>query len=67
MLASAIGMDKDIQQKILRAEGLGVPEAPWSKSGVEGRPGGVIRTRLIEAFGLPLVTKPVSAKAPASA
>jgi D-alanine-D-alanine ligase len=59
ILASAIGMDKDIQQKILRAEGLGVPrstvveERNWKESPE------AVRKRLVDEFGLPLVTKPV--------
>ncbi len=59
ILASAIGMDKDIQQKILRAEGLGVPmstvvgEREWRENP------GAVRQRLIGEFGFPLVTKPV--------
>jgi D-alanine-D-alanine ligase len=59
ILASAIGMDKDIQQKILRAEGLGVPrstvvgERQWREKPDD------VRKQLIEEFGLPLVIKPV--------
>jgi D-alanine-D-alanine ligase len=59
ILASAIGMDKDIQQKILRAEGLEVPrstvvtEREWTENPE------TVRKRLIEEFGFPLVTKPV--------
>ena len=59
ILASAIGMDKDIQQKILRAEGLGVPvstvveEREWRENP------DAVRQRLIGEFGFPLVTKPV--------
>ncbi len=58
ILASAIGMDKHIQQKILRAEGLGVPrstvveEREWEKTP------DAVRQLLIGKFGLPLVTKP---------
>jgi len=58
VLASALGMDKDMQQKILRASGIEVPrsilvsEQEWS-----GNKDGVIK-RLIAEFGLPLVTKP---------
>ena len=58
ILASALGMDKIIQQKILSAEGIGVPrsdevtEYEW-KTDREG----VIR-RLTGKFGFPFVTKP---------
>ena len=53
ILASAIGMDKDIQQKILRAEGLGVPvstvvgEREWRENP------DAVRQRLIGEFGFP--------------
>lgn len=59
VLASAIGMDKHIQQKILKAAGLNVPrsavihEKEWREN-----PEGV-KQNLLDAFGLPLVTKPL--------
>jgi D-alanine-D-alanine ligase len=59
ILASAVGMDKNIQQKILRAEGLGVPrstvvgEVEWRENAE------AVRKSLAGQFGLPLVTKPV--------
>jgi len=59
ILASAIGMDKDIQQKILRAEGLGVPRSTVVEEGQWRRDSDGVRKRLIGEFGLPLVTKPV--------
>ena len=58
VLASALGMDKVIQQKILAAHGIGVPrsvevtEHEWSKD-----PGGMAE-RLVKTFGFPFVTKP---------
>ncbi len=58
VLASALGMDKHIQQMILRAEGVGVPvsvlvrEEEW-KNDREG----VMKT-LLDRFRLPLFTKP---------
>jgi D-alanine-D-alanine ligase len=58
ILASALGMDKIIQQKILAAEGIGVPrsdevtEYEW-KTDREG-----VLKRLTEKFGFPFVTKP---------
>ena len=59
ILASAIGMDKDIQQKILRAEGLGVPRSTVVEERQWREKPEAVRKRLIEEFGLPLVTKPV--------
>ncbi len=59
ILASAIGMDKDIQQKILRAEGLGVPRSAVVEERQWRDNAETVRKRLIEEFGLPLVTKPV--------
>jgi D-alanine-D-alanine ligase len=58
VLASALGMDKHIQQNLLRSEGTEVPksivvyEDEWErdKEGVE--------KRLLADIGLPLVTKP---------
>jgi len=58
VLASAIGMDKDMQQKILRAAGIDVPrsvvvpEDEWRSRKKE------VQEKLIENFGFPLVTKP---------
>ncbi len=58
VLASALGMDKIIQQKILAAEGIGVPrsdevtEYEWNADRK-----GVIK-RLTGKFSLPFVTKP---------
>lgn len=58
VLASALGMDKHLQQRILQAEGIGVPESllvteeEWSAD-----PEGVTK-RLVEKFGFPFFTKP---------
>ena len=58
VLASALGMDKHIQQRILQAAGIGVPEsilvreAAWRNDRE-----GVIRT-LLARFRLPVFTKP---------
>ena len=59
ILASAIGMDKDIQQKILRAEGLGVPRSTTVEQRHWQEDPEAVRQRLVGEFGLPLVTKPV--------
>ena len=59
VLASALGMDKSAQQKILRAAGINVPESmvfgenEWS--GDSDR----VREKIAEAFGIPFVVKPV--------
>ena len=58
VLASALGMDKHIQQRILQAAGIGVPESllvhePEWRNDREG----VIRA-LFARFKLPVVTKP---------
>jgi D-alanine-D-alanine ligase len=58
VLASALGMDKDMQQKILRASGIDVPksvlvtEKEWAGNKED------VMKRLVAVFGLPLVTKP---------
>jgi D-alanine-D-alanine ligase len=58
VLASAIGMDKSVQQKILRSAGIDVPkslvilEDEWRSRKKE------VEQKLIEGFGIPLVTKP---------
>jgi D-alanine-D-alanine ligase len=58
VLASALGMDKHIQQRILQAGGIGVPESllirepEWRKDRE-----GVIRA-LLSRFRLPIFTKP---------
>ncbi|MBP8984144.1 MAG: D-alanine--D-alanine ligase [Syntrophobacterales bacterium] len=59
VLASALGMDKHLQQKVLEAEGLAVPrsivihERDWDVRREE------LKREVVEAFGFPLVTKPV--------
>ncbi|MDD5232172.1 MAG: D-alanine--D-alanine ligase [Syntrophales bacterium] len=58
VLASALGMDKHIQQKILQAEGLGVPrsmlvtEEMWAERREE------VERDFEEKFGYPFVIKP---------
>jgi len=59
VLASAIGMDKHLQQEVLGAAGIGVPrsrlirEKEWAK----GRE--AVEKELEETFSYPFVTKPV--------
>jgi D-alanine-D-alanine ligase len=58
VLASAIGMDKHIQQKVLAAEGLGVPRSMLiRKEDWEAGPD-VPLARVQKEFGFPVVTKP---------
>ena len=59
VLASALGMDKNAQQKILREAGLNVPESmvfgedEWLKDKER------VKKKIAEAFGIPFVVKPV--------
>lgn len=58
VLASALGMDKHIQQLILRAEGIGVPESILVREKAwRTDPEGVTKA-LREKFGFPMFTKP---------
>lgn len=59
VLASALGMDKHMQQKILRAAGLGVPEslvvleADWLTDQE------AVKKRVLDRFSLPVFVKPI--------
>ena len=59
VLASALGMDKHTQQKILQAAGISVPESvlireyDWREAGEE------IKGKLFARFKIPFFTKPV--------
>jgi D-alanine-D-alanine ligase len=58
VLASALGMDKHTQQRILQAEGIGVPESVLVRDEAwRSDPEGVTRD-LLARFGTPLFTKP---------
>lgn len=58
VLASALGMDKHIQQLILRAEGIGVPESELvTEAAWRGDPEATARA-LAARFGFPMFTKP---------
>ena len=58
ILASALGMDKYIQQKILKAHGIGVPESTviteedWKNNRDD------VEKNLVNGFGIHFVTKP---------
>ena len=53
ILASAIGMDKYIQQKILRAEGLDVPRSTVVEEREWRENPDAVRKRLMREFGSP--------------
>jgi D-alanine-D-alanine ligase len=59
VLASALGMDKHIQQNILKASGIEVPvsmvvdEDEWRKNRED------VEKKVVDTIGLPLVTKPI--------
>jgi len=58
VLASALGMDKHIQQMILRAAGIGVPESSLIREEAwRNDREGVIKT-IGDRFGFPIFTKP---------
>jgi D-alanine-D-alanine ligase len=59
VLPSALGMDKHLQQKMLEAEGIGVPRsrAVGEQEWKEKRE--TLGKELVETFGYPMVTKPV--------
>ena len=56
--ASALGMDKHIQQQILQAEGLGVPDALLVRERDWRQDGEGVAKRLLDRFGLPFFVKP---------
>jgi D-alanine--D-alanine ligase len=58
VLASALGMDKHIQQKILKASGIGVPESTIIQEGEWRKNRDDTERRLISFFDFPFVTKP---------
>lgn len=58
VLASALGMDKHIQQKILKASGIGVPESTIIQEGEWRENRDDTERRLINFFDFPFVTKP---------
>jgi D-alanine-D-alanine ligase len=58
VLASALGMDKVIQQKILAAEGIGVPRSDEVTEYEWNRDRNDVTRRLTDKFSFPFVTKP---------
>ncbi|MBM4313607.1 MAG: D-alanine--D-alanine ligase [Deltaproteobacteria bacterium] len=58
VLASALGMDKHMQQMILQAAGIAVPESALVRDDAWRADREKITKRLLSRFGLPLFTKP---------
>ncbi|MDI9570146.1 MAG: D-alanine--D-alanine ligase [Pseudomonadota bacterium] len=58
VLASALGMDKHIQQKILAAAGIGVPASMAVHDGEWRRAPEAVTERLLQNFALPFFIKP---------
>ncbi len=58
VLASALGMDKHIQQLILRAAGIGVPESVLVREETWLNEREKVRNALFKRFRFPLFTKP---------
>ncbi len=59
VLASALGMDKGAQQKILREAGINVPESMVFGEDEWLRDKNRVREKIAEAFGITFVVKPV--------
>lgn len=59
VLASALGMDKHLQQKILRAAGLAVPDSLLIREDSWRKEKETIKTRLRDHFSFPFFTKPI--------
>ncbi|MBW2630825.1 MAG: D-alanine--D-alanine ligase [Deltaproteobacteria bacterium] len=59
VLASALGMDKSAQQKILREAGINVPESMLFGEDEWLRDKNRVRKKIAEAFDIPFVVKPV--------
>ncbi|MDO9515468.1 MAG: hypothetical protein Q7J01_05115, partial [Syntrophales bacterium] len=59
VLASALGMDKGVQQKILNAAGIDVPESMvvGEEEWLQDKEG--VRQRISEALAIPFVVKPI--------
>ena len=59
VLASALGMDKSAQQKILRAAGIDVPQSMVVAEGEWVQDKDRIKERIAETFAIPFVVKPI--------
>ena len=58
VLASALGMDKSVQQKILRAAGINVPESMVIGEDEWLQDNGRVKKKIAETFDIPFVVKP---------
>jgi len=58
VLASALGMDKSVQQKILRAAGINVPESIVIEEGEWLTDKDRVKKKISETFDIPFVVKP---------
>jgi len=58
VMASALGMDKHLQQKILRAAGVAVPNSLLVREEEWRQDGPVVKKKLMESLGFPCFTKP---------
>jgi D-alanine-D-alanine ligase len=58
VLASAIGMDKHLQQEVLGAAGIGVPRSIVIRERDWTARRGALEKEIVAAFGYPFVTKP---------
>jgi D-alanine-D-alanine ligase len=58
VLASALGMDKHLQQKILHAEGIDVPHSMVIRAWAWKENPGAVRQEILERFSFPCFTKP---------
>ncbi|MBW2648589.1 MAG: D-alanine--D-alanine ligase, partial [Deltaproteobacteria bacterium] len=59
VLASALGMDKGVQQKILKAAGINVPESVLFGEDEWSRDKERVRKKIAKDFDIPFVVKPV--------
>ena len=59
VLASALGMDKEAQQKVLKAAGIDVPESMAVGEEEWSRDQEAVRQRITGAFAVPFVVKPI--------
>jgi D-alanine-D-alanine ligase len=58
VLASALGMDKHIQQKILQSEGIGVPRSVFVTEGEWLEDRQQVASKITDAIGFPCFAKP---------
>ncbi len=59
VLASALGMDKHLQQKVLGASGIGVPRSVAVRESEWATRRETLEKEIAESFGYPFVTKPI--------